>query len=208
MSSIVWKKRKTRVPAASWFFEYAKRRYPAGDAVAHFIGYVAEITDAQLKTPTFAGYDQGRWIGQQGLERQYEKQLGGQPGVRYLEKSMRWARIKRWLPEEAGVACRAGQDLQLNIDLDLQRYVQHIFRRDSTVRSSHSIRRRAESSHITAIRAYDPNLFTGCIGYRLSTIRYCMIQPSAFRSRRRLNQAAWFDLENSRSPPWHSRLAC
>jgi penicillin-binding protein 2 len=103
-------------------FEYAKRHYPAGDAVAHFIGYVAEINDAQLKMPEFANYEQGRWIGEQGLERYYEKHLGGQPGVRYLEIDA-MGRIKRWLPEEAGVPAVPGKDLQLNIDLDLQRYV-------------------------------------------------------------------------------------
>jgi penicillin-binding protein 2 len=107
-------------------FEYAKRRYPAGDAVAHFIGYVSEINEAQLQREEFAGYEQGRWIGQQGLERFYEKHLGGQPGVRYLEIDA-MGRIKRWLPEELGVPSIPGKDLQLHLDLDLQRYIQGIF---------------------------------------------------------------------------------
>jgi penicillin-binding protein 2 len=107
-------------------FEYAERRYPAGSAVAHFIGYVAEINERQLASEEFKDYEQGRWIGQQGLERYYEKYLGGQPGVRYLEIDA-MGRIKRWLPEELGVPAIPGRDLQLHLDLDLQRYMEGIF---------------------------------------------------------------------------------
>src|SRR5690606_21303255 len=49
--------------------EYPKRHYPAGPAVAHFMGYVAEISAAELELPEFRGYRQGRWIGKAGLER-------------------------------------------------------------------------------------------------------------------------------------------
>src|SRR5688572_14590103 len=61
--------------------EYAKRHYPSGSAVAHLIGYVSEISPTQLEdTITWKGYTQGRWIGKDGLERKYEKLLGGEPG--------------------------------------------------------------------------------------------------------------------------------
>ena len=75
---------------------------PAGDAVAHIVGYVAEISEAELLMPEFASYRQGRWIGKAGLERQYEAILGGEPGVRYIEVDAS-GRIKRWLPEDLGV---------------------------------------------------------------------------------------------------------
>lgn len=107
--------------------EYPKRHYPAGDAVAHAIGYVAEISEAELKQPDFEGYEQGRWIGKAGLERSYEKVLGGEPGYRYLEVDA-IGRIKRWLPEELGVPPIPGRDVQLHLDLDLQRYVAELFR--------------------------------------------------------------------------------
>jgi penicillin-binding protein 2 len=69
--------------------EYAKRRYPAGEAIAHFIGYVNEINDRQLQSREFEGYSMGQWIGQAGLERQYERRLGGVPGKRFLEMDAR-----------------------------------------------------------------------------------------------------------------------
>ncbi|HEX9108767.1 MAG TPA: penicillin-binding transpeptidase domain-containing protein, partial [Longimicrobiales bacterium] len=105
---------------------YPKRHYPAGDAVGHFIGYVSEINERELANPRFAGYKQGRWIGQSGLEASYEKRLGGEPGMQFLEVDA-VGHIRRWLPEQMGVPPLPGKDLQLYLDLDLQRYIQHIF---------------------------------------------------------------------------------
>lgn len=105
---------------------YPQRRYPAGAAVAPLIGYVAEISEQELARPSFVEYQQGRWIGKAGLERQYEPLLGGAPGKRYLEVDAR-GRIKRWLPAELGIAAVPGRDLQLHLDLDLQEYVAEMF---------------------------------------------------------------------------------
>src|SRR5690606_863049 len=62
-----------------------KRHYPAGKAIAHLIGYVAEISEAELERPEFQGYAMGQLVGKTGLERQYEHRIGGRPGVRYIE---------------------------------------------------------------------------------------------------------------------------
>ncbi len=111
--------------------EYPKRHYPAGPAVAHFIGYIGEISEEQLQRPEWAGYEQGRWIGKAGLEAQYEKLIGGEPGVRYLEIDAK-GRIKRWLPEELGRPAVPGQDLHLYLDLDLQEFIAHVFPKEWT----------------------------------------------------------------------------
>jgi penicillin-binding protein 2 len=108
--------------------QYAKRQYPAGTATAHFIGYISEISEAELEMELFTGYQPGRWVGKAGLERQYERMLGGVPGRRFLEVDA-WGRIKRWLPEEMGVAPVPGRDLHLYLDLDLQEYIEAIFPR-------------------------------------------------------------------------------
>src|SRR5690606_12511935 len=108
-------------------YQYPRRHYPAGAAVAHLIGYVAEISKAELELPEFRGYRQGRWIGKAGLERYHERLVGGEPGMRYLEVDA-LGRIKRWLPEESGVPPVPGRDLRLYLDLDLQRYIVELFR--------------------------------------------------------------------------------
>ena len=149
-------------------FEYAKRRYPAGSAVAHFIGYVSEINSSQLADSVrYKGYSQGQWIGQQGLEKQYEGLLGGSPGINYLEIDA-MGRIKRWLPEELGVPPIPGKDLQLYLDLDLQRFIQGIFPKKF---NGAFVALDPQTGGVLAYYSepsYDPNLFTGGI----STVSY------------------------------------
>src|SRR5690625_7936695 len=82
--------------------EYPKRHYPAGSAIAHLIGYVSEISEAELELPDFEGYRQGRWVGKAGLERFYERELGGEPGVRYLQVDGLGG-AKKGLAESGGV---------------------------------------------------------------------------------------------------------
>jgi penicillin-binding protein 2 len=148
-------------------FEYAKRHYPAGSAVAHIIGYVSEINETQLKDSVrYGGYTQGQWIGQQGLEKQYERHLGGAPGINYLEIDA-MGRIKRWLPEELGVPPIPGKDLQLYLDLDLQRYVQGIFPRKF---NGALVALDPQTGGVLAYYShpsYDPNEFTGGISTAL-----------------------------------------
>src|SRR5699024_269975 len=59
-----------------------KRYYPAGPAIGHIIGYVSEISAEELTQPIYqeAGYQQGRWIGKAGIEREYELRLSGEDG--------------------------------------------------------------------------------------------------------------------------------
>ena len=144
-------------------FEYAKRRYPAGDAVAHFIGYVAEIDENQLKdSVNYRGYTQGQWIGKQGLEKAYERHLGGAPGINYLEIDA-MGRIKRWLPEELGVPPIPGKDLQLHLDLDLQRFIKGLFPKKF---NGAFVALDPKTGGVLAYYSepsYDPNLFTGGI---------------------------------------------
>ncbi|HEU0054979.1 MAG TPA: hypothetical protein VFQ39_17455, partial [Longimicrobium sp.] len=47
--------------------EHPIRRYPAGEAVAHVVGYVAEISDRELEAPQWKGYRGGQHIGKAGI---------------------------------------------------------------------------------------------------------------------------------------------
>jgi penicillin-binding protein 2 len=150
--------------------EYPKRFYPAGAAVAHLIGYVAEISEQELRLPQYEDYRQGRWIGKAGVERQYERTLGGQPGVRYMEVDARGG-IRRWLPETMGVPAIPGRDIHLELDLDLQRYGAFLLQEAADALGM----QRAEGAFVAmdprtggilalySNPSYDPNLFTGGI---------------------------------------------
>lgn len=102
------------------------RRYPAGRAVAHLIGYVAEISEEELAQPGFEGYTAGQTIGKQGLERQYESLLAGRNGVRYVEVNALGS-IVREFGVTREVRSEPGGDLHLGIDLDLQMFADSIF---------------------------------------------------------------------------------
>lgn len=149
--------------------EYPKRRYSAGASVSNVVGYVAEISQAELEMERYAGYRQGRWIGKTGLEQQYEEHLGGEPGVRYLEIDA-GGRIKSWLPEELGVPAIPGRDLHLHLDLDLQRYVAELFQ-DAEEFFGRPVRGgfaaiEPQTGGVLALYShptYDPNLFVGGI---------------------------------------------
>jgi penicillin-binding protein 2 len=103
-----------------------KRRYVAGSAVSHVLGYVNEITAEELAEPRFSEYEQGFLIGKVGVERQYEERLQGRRGVRYLEVDA----LGRIVGSLAGIEedpGQPGEDIQLTLDLDLMEWIHKIF---------------------------------------------------------------------------------
>ncbi len=103
-----------------------KRRYVGGEATAHVLGYVGEVTSSELGQPRFEEYEGGMIVGKEGVERQYEEHLQGERGVRYVEVDAR-GRIVGSFRGVARTPARSGDDLHLNLDLDLQRWVHRIF---------------------------------------------------------------------------------
>lgn len=137
-----------------------KRRYVGGPAVAHLVGYVAEISEAELELPEFEGYTAGQQIGKQGLERQYERILAGKPGVRYVEVDALGRIVGEFAPRTA-VPPEAGGDIHLYIDLDLQRWIAEIF--PDSMRGA-VVAVEPGTGHVLALYsnpAYDPNAFVG-----------------------------------------------
>ena len=102
------------------------RRYPAGSAVAHLIGYVGEINEEELARPDYVEYAAGETVGKAGLEAQYESRLAGRNGVRYVEVNA-LGTIVRDLGVAQGLNSQPGDDLHLGIDLDLQLLADSIF---------------------------------------------------------------------------------
>ncbi|TVP46446.1 MAG: penicillin-binding protein 2 [Gemmatimonadales bacterium] len=103
-----------------------RRRYIGGEALGHVMGYLGEVSGAELESPRFAGYEQGMIVGKDGLERQYEGRLQGRAGVRFAEVDA-VGRIVGSFQGQAARPARPGDDLHLNLDLELQRYIHEIF---------------------------------------------------------------------------------
>ena len=85
---------------------------------AHVLGDVAEVSKADVEEDDY--YQPGDYIGKLGIERSYEKELRGQKGVQILLRDAH-GRIKgRYKEGKYDRRPRAGKDLELGIDADLQ----------------------------------------------------------------------------------------
>jgi len=141
---------------------HPRRHYPAGQAIAHVIGYVSEINEAELDRPEFEGYQPGRTIGKGGIERQYERELGGTPGVHFVEVNARGSIVSEFAPRPT-IPAAPGGDLQLALDLQLQEMADSIF--PDTMKGGVVAfdPRNGEVVLLYSHPTYDPNLFIGGI---------------------------------------------
>lgn len=96
----------------------AERSYPNGTLAAHLLGYVGEINDRELTNRKGEGYRLGDDIGKSGVEQSFEADLRGTPGQIRLEVD---ATGKVLLPALSSRPPVHGNDLQLSIDLDVQK---------------------------------------------------------------------------------------
>ncbi len=95
----------------------AVRYYPHGKVFAHLLGYTRELTAEQLLELRKEGYRLGDAIGQMGVEKAYEKTLRGEWGGQQVEVDGRGRPLRVLGNKEA----KAGHDLHLTIDVDLQK---------------------------------------------------------------------------------------
>ncbi len=153
-----------------------KRWYPDSTAVSAFIGYTGEISEAQLALPRFTAYKPGDDIGKAGLESQYEAQLRGEEGSRFVEVDA-LGRVVRDAGVRAELAPVPGPVLRTNIDLDLQRFIAGIFG-DSLMGAA--VVMEPQTGAVLAIHSapgFDPNQFTGGV----STAYYSMLNTDPRR---------------------------
>lgn len=92
------------------------RNYPLGAPVAHALGYLSSITEAELRQLNAEEYRGTHQIGKTGIERFYESLLHGQVGYETVEKNAR-GQIMNVLDREDPIP---GQDLVLHLDSHLQ----------------------------------------------------------------------------------------
>jgi penicillin-binding protein 2 len=135
-----------------------RRQYPQDGFAGHVIGYVGEISEAELDSPQFVDYRQGDVIGKDGLERQYDSTLRGVDGQqRVLVDNM--GRERQMENAQEAVP---GKDLQTTLDLDLQAVAELSMegKRGAVVALDP---RGGEVLAMVSRPAFDPNKFTGRI---------------------------------------------
>jgi penicillin-binding protein 2 len=103
--------------------QYAfKRKYTLSLAAAHLVGYTARISEKDAEAFKGLGYGAREYVGKEGIERQYEQLLHGNPGNRDIEVDRN--RVFRKIVRQ--VKPTKGTDLYLTIDANLQSTAQDI----------------------------------------------------------------------------------
>ncbi|MFH0864315.1 MAG: penicillin-binding transpeptidase domain-containing protein [Candidatus Gottesmanbacteria bacterium] len=95
------------------------REYPWGSILAHVIGYSGEVTEKEIEDSKNKNliYKIGDNIGRTGVEEQYENILKGVDGKELIEVDAYGKKIS----ELGRIEPKPGKDLNLSIDLDLQK---------------------------------------------------------------------------------------
>ena len=93
------------------------RDYLYGDFASHLVGYLAEISPAELKEKQYASYQSGDQVGKQGVEKIFEQYLKGEKGRNYLEVDVHGFQQRQMQLQEPF----PGNDLHLTLDIELQR---------------------------------------------------------------------------------------
>lgn len=93
------------------------RHYPMGELTAHVLGYVGRIDERELQELSPSEYAGTSHVGKVGVEKTYEAELHGKVGYRKVETNAQ-GRVIRVLERSPPVP---GEDLHLNLDLDIQR---------------------------------------------------------------------------------------
>ena len=116
--------------------ERTVRSYPYGELAAHLLGYVGPLTQSEYRAqsaqidpadPSAKTYQPGDEIGKSGVERIFESELRGVPGVRVFEVNRLDEIVK--VHDDKGRMPIPGNDVHLTIDLDIQSLVERELRR-------------------------------------------------------------------------------
>ena len=132
------------------------RHYPDGKLAAHVLGYTSSITEEEYARLREKGYRMRDRIGRSGLEKAYESHLRGEWGGQQVEVNAN-GEVQRILGDKPA---RAGRDLRLTIDLELQRAAERAL---DTVAKGAIVAMDPRTGAIRAMASrpnFDPNIFS------------------------------------------------
>ncbi|MGE0555943.1 MAG: penicillin-binding protein 2 [Gemmatimonadales bacterium] len=141
-----------------------RRLYRAGTAVAHLVGYVAEVSSSELEQGRYPGARPGTLVGKDGLEAVYDSMVRGIEGESFIEVDAR-GRMVRDETESPALRAVAGEQIRTTIDLDLQVYVDSLWEaeRHGTRGGLLAMTPSGEVLALYSHPTFDPNEFIGGI---------------------------------------------
>ncbi len=131
------------------------RDYPYKDAMSDVLGYIGQISESELKSGSYNGYQPNAWVGQSGIEEQYEQQLHGQDGQALIEVNALGQPV-RSLGQTDPIP---GNNITLTLDLKLQ---QAAFNAAKDLKKGVVIVSKPDGEILAMVSkpSFDPNLFT------------------------------------------------
>ncbi|HET6344739.1 MAG TPA: penicillin-binding protein 2, partial [Myxococcota bacterium] len=153
--------------------EGRRRTYHYGALAAHVLGYVNEIDAGALDAERQRGnpdhYDLGDFIGREGVERTYERELRGVDGIEKVVVDAKGRRqqasyVDALLGEHRRVDPTPGHNVFLTLDLDLQQRAEEAFLERGRAGSVVALDPRTGAVLVLAsLPAYDSNLVSGSL---------------------------------------------
>lgn len=134
------------------------REYAFRNSAAHLFGYLGEISDKELDDAAYVDYNLGDYVGKNGIEKAWEKELHGQDGGRQLEVDSR-GRVLRVLAERSPTV---GNSLVLTIDNRLQQTAEAAFGAQAGAAVVMDVNN-GEVLAFVSSPTFDPSLFAGRI---------------------------------------------
>jgi len=168
------------------------RHYRAGNALAHVLGYMNEVTSDELTRLNGGAdvarppYAMGDYTGRRGVERSFEQSLRGQDGWVKQVVNARGELVRDRSTGEAmkrdEVAPRPGRNVILSIDARLQSEAEQVF----TGTAGAIVVLDAKTGFVRAMvsrPSFDPNEMTGRVSpQRLAQLSADPLKPMVFRA--------------------------
>ncbi|PIT89210.1 MAG: hypothetical protein COU27_01555 [Candidatus Levybacteria bacterium CG10_big_fil_rev_8_21_14_0_10_36_7] len=136
--------------------EAVQRQYIYKNSLSHVLGYVGQISEEEIVLPEFKNYGISDFVGQMGLERQYENLLHGKSGKELFEIDA-GGNVIRSLGREEPVQ---GKSINTTIDLNVQLAVSLAFENVKKGAVVVSDPRNGEILALYSKPDFDPNIFT------------------------------------------------
>lgn len=125
---------------------------------ANIFGFITQVNDAIIRKNPY--YNSGDLIGKQGVEQEYEMQLRGVKGVKYIQKDKFNREIGAYKDGRFDTIAKQGEDIYLTIDAELQKYGEELMvnKRGGIVAIEPST---GEILALVTAPSYDPALLVG-----------------------------------------------
>jgi penicillin-binding protein 2 len=130
------------------------RDYPLREVTAHVVGYVGPVAESELDGDSVLELPEFR-IGKNGIEKTYESLLRGRAGISRYEVNALGREIKQLYRQDG----EPGADLDLTIDLELQRQVHRRLAKEQSASAVVLDVHGGEVLALASVPAFDPGAF-------------------------------------------------